>query len=63
MAKTPDILGYKLSRALSELDSLSYDVLVKETVASKNEKQGDARVLRLKKMDNNKIEIIISYFN
>lgn len=62
MKSIPDVLGYKLEDALLVLNSNFYDVIIKETISKKSNKEGEARVVQLRSSTENKVEIIISYF-
>ncbi len=58
----PDVLGYELKDALTILESCSYQVTIIQSLSPKNDKCGNARVIRTRNICNNKVEIIISYF-
>lgn len=62
MRSIPDVLGYRVEDALAVLDSNLFKVVIKESLSKKNNKQGEARVLKLKSLSDYEVEIIISYF-
>lgn len=62
MKSIPDVLGYRAEDALAVLNSNSFMVTIKESVSKKSDKQGDTRIIRLRRLTDDEVEIIISYF-
>lgn len=62
MKSIPDVLGYRAEDALAILNSNSFKVVIKESISKKSNRQGDTRVIQLKKLTDDEVEMIISYF-
>ncbi len=58
----PDVLGYRLERALSILNKYNFEIVVKETFGKNNIKTDHVRVIRQKKYEDKVVQLIIAYF-
>ncbi|AOY77285.1 PASTA domain-containing protein [Clostridium formicaceticum] len=62
METLPDVLGYKIEDAILLLESNAFKINVKESIAKTCVEEGCARVIRSKRVSQDEIELIISYF-
>ncbi len=58
----PDVVGYKLERALHILDKHDFEIVIKETFGKRNIKTAEARVIRQKIHKDNILQLVIAYF-
>ncbi|SDK46643.1 PASTA domain-containing protein [Natronincola ferrireducens] len=58
----PDLLGYRIEDALALINTNSFKINIQESKGKKWNEQGQARVIRLKQLTKDEIELIISYF-
>ncbi|HZK57225.1 MAG TPA: PASTA domain-containing protein [Clostridia bacterium] len=58
----PDVVGYKLEKALHILKGHGFEIVIKETFGRKNMKTDEARVVRQKVYKNNILQLVIAYF-
>ncbi len=58
----PDVVGYKLERALHILNKHDFEIVIQETFGKKNIKTDEARVVRQKIYKGNILQLVIAYF-
>ena len=58
----PDVVGYRLERALHILDRHNFKVVIKETFGKRNTKTDEARVIRQKTYKDDILQLVIAYF-
>ncbi len=58
----PDVVGYKLERALRILNKCNFEIIIKETFGKGNVKTDEERIIRQKIYKNNILQLVIAYF-
>ncbi|MBM7613694.1 PASTA domain-containing protein [Alkaliphilus hydrothermalis] len=62
METIPDLVGYPINAAIKVLEDHNLEITIIESYGKVKEQTEDARVIRQTSINNNKIELIISFF-